>query len=291
VHASIMLIVRKRATTATKISLESPAFTTGTPATAIPTKHLGDRPYSARSMMAHRNDFANPDCRRAMRRALEAVDLRHRRQWEIGAVVNVFLSRHSPKRRVMTALGLDALSEPLPSLLASLLVNVTVVSASRGDAFRGGFKMPRQEFERRVTIKTPPTLAHQAEAFAAMGPVDFLWSVVFASEAGKCQDVLVTMKNAMRALRPQGVAAFIVTVSISGPGIHAPTCALPFAGLLRYVEDLQALGYRVTAPHPAVALPEDRAEFDTEPYSAVDHMVFRHHGQLLTSALLVVENP
>jgi SAM-dependent methyltransferase len=256
----------------------------------IPAQHIGLRPFVPQTMMAHAGDFQTLRMRRLLRSLGEPMAHRHRRQWEMATVVAALQSRGmlAPDR---TGLGIMAVEEGMLTVMAGSGARLFIETADPVTIHRAGLGVEPSVVKRRVTLHLSPDPL-EASIRRDPGEVDFVWSVTALSMFSTCQRMMQYLRDTLKLVRPGGVVVFALTVSIFGVGASGPDCCtLTYPAFKQLAEDLRAHGFNTSLPSPEVGWVTDADDYDTPPYSAADHMTHLVEGQLMASALLVVEAP
>ena len=180
-----------------------------------------------RSSLCHQSHFALDQYRAWMKVLREAPRL-HRKQWEYFYVAQV-LHERGVLRPGMRGLGFGVGREPLPAAFASFGATVVASDQSKDRAASVGWVgtnehshdlsllndrgiCPPEAFERLVSFRTvdmndiPPDLE---------GQFDFCWSSCAFEHLGSLRHGLEFVKNAMKVLKPGGVAAHTTEFNLS----------------------------------------------------------------------------
>ncbi|HEY1426202.1 MAG TPA: methyltransferase domain-containing protein, partial [Caulobacteraceae bacterium] len=190
---------------------------------------LSDEPARVplRSSLCHQSHFALDQYRAWMKLVREDPRL-HRKQWEYFFVAQALHERGVLKPG-MRGLGFGVGREPLPAAFASFGATVVASDQSEDQAKHVGWVgtnehshdlsllndrgiCPPEAFERLVSFQTvdmndiPPDLE---------GQFDFCWSSCAFEHLGSLRHGIAFVKNAMKVLKPGGVAAHTTEFNLS----------------------------------------------------------------------------
>jgi len=185
----------------------------------------------------------------------------HRKLWEYAFVLQV-LHERGRLREGLRGLGFGCGEEPLPSYLASRDVEVTVTDLDPARARGRGWMetgqhasslskahkpelVSRERFEARVQLE----YVDMNDIPAALhGAYDFCWSICAFEHLGSIEGGLRFVENAMRTLRPGGVAVHTTEfnyLSEEETVEDGPTVLFLRRHLVELKRRLEAAGHRV----------------------------------------------
>jgi 2-polyprenyl-3-methyl-5-hydroxy-6-metoxy-1,4-benzoquinol methylase len=236
---------------------------------------------------------------------LKLPDFPARKYWEYAAIIEV-LNARGKLREGMKGIGFAVGSEPLASLMASKGVNILASDlaieeqiqdwsawgqhATSLDAIYKPEIVSREEFERLVSFR-PINMAYLNEI--PEESYDFAWSSCAFEHIGNLEDGLKFVVDAMRLVKPGGIAVHTTEINLSSN--HE---TLSDGGLCIYRKrDIEQLDRRLRIHRCGIENVDWNAgceiedlNFDTPPYfsSGKPHIKLELEGFITTSILLVV---
>lgn len=227
----------------------------------------------------------------------------HRKTWEFAAIMQTLEQRKLLKKD-KKGLGFAVGQEPLPAVMASLGVEVLATDlmtdrvnenwkstgqhAAGLDALYHQGLVNRDEFERLVRFEP----ADMTDLATLSGEFDFLWSSCAFEHLGTIDRGLDFVVNAMRLLKPGGVAVHTTEFNVSSVTdtiTEGPDVIYRASDMARLGARLNAIGCRLepidynTGSHPF------DLHYDTQPYyqSGCAHIKLEFSGFVCTSMLVV----
>ncbi|MBN3853847.1 methyltransferase domain-containing protein [Paraburkholderia sp. Ac-20340] len=229
-----------------------------------------------------------------------------RKQWEFVFTLEA-LEQAGMLRPGMRGLGFGCGGEPLSAVMARRGAEVlatdlpTVEAAEKGwvqsnehaanlDALNSYGICPPIEFGQRVAFEFANMNAIP-ERFS--GQFDFVWSCCAFEHLGSIRHGLDFVKNAMRCLKPGGVAVHTTEFNLSSneQTLEDPGCVIfRRQDIERLRDELAADGHSMAPLNfNAGRVPVDH-HIDAPPYSATPHLKIELEGYVATSIGLIVRN-
>lgn len=237
---------------------------------------------------------------------IEKSPVSYRKIWEWAAILQVLSERQmlQPDR---AGLGFAVGTEALPSIFANYGVKVTATDlhieasdplwlasgehAASLDALFHPSKVEEAEFRRLVTFH--PADMTKIESFGSE-EYDFLWSSCSLEHLGTLERGTDFVKNAMRLLKPGGVAvhtteyncASNTKTAFEGPSVIYRRCDLE-----RLASDLSGLGHSVGRFDFDIGSHALDWDFDTAPFLTGNGTPIKLliEGHVSTSCLIIIE--
>lgn len=179
------------------------------------------------SRVCRQSDFESPHYR-YWAAAIKETPHYHRKQWEFCYIAQALYER-GMLREGRSALGFGVGSEPLPSLFASMGVDIVATDQSYDRAQASGWVetnqhaasldrlndrgiCPPEDFLKRVSF-VPCDMNEISKAFA--GRFDFCWSACCLEHLGSLEHGANFILNSIATLRPGGIAVHTTEYNLS----------------------------------------------------------------------------
>lgn len=229
----------------------------------------------------------------------------HRKQWEFVYILEA-LRQTGCLANGKTGLGFGCGQEPMPAVLAKKGCNIIATDLDFDSAYKNGWVATQQHaatlealnsfgvcssdiFQQRVSFKVVNMndIPHDLRGF------DFLWSSCALEHLGSLEHGITFIHNAMKCLKPGGIAVHTTEFNVSSDDetVDTPNLAIyRKKDILRLKEELQKNGHALFPLNfcPGTLPIDDHV--DTPPYQSTQSIKIQIQKFTVTSIGLIIKN-